>query len=152
MIRKKLLEDERKVKVRNPKKQLVSEEKWSEEKNWLVEIVREGEEREKESPIEEEGKPQPEVINVDKAMMLMVPGTRPIKPSVQPLPPPVGFIKKSYGPREGGEIFAVLLETATKIFNLVFKAGRNIVSMATPIIVLVEKGACRMDKIQALGF
>ena len=139
-----------KVKFRNPRKQLFSEEKWSEGTNW-VEIVCEGEKREMESLIEEEGQPQPEVINIDKAMMLMVPGTKPIKPTVKPSPPPVGFIKKSYGPREGGEIFAVLLETATKIFNLVSKAGRNIASMVTPITVLVEKRTCRMEKIQSVS-
>ena len=71
ILRKKLQEDERKIKDRNPKKQMVSEEKWSEGTSWM-EIIREGERREKEAEVEEEGKPQPEVLNVDKAMLLMV--------------------------------------------------------------------------------
>ena len=90
------------------------------------------------------------MVDVDKAMRIMVPGTRPIKPTVQPSPPPAGFVKRSYGPREGGETFDMLLETATRIFDLVSKAGRNIASMATPITVSVEKGASKMDKIQDL--
>ena len=82
----------------------------------------------------------------------MVPGTKPIKPTVRPRPPPGAYTRRSFGPREGGEIFTVLLKTATKIFKLVSKTGRNVASMATPITVLVGKMECRIDKIQSLGF
>ena len=117
-----------------------------------MEIIREGERREKEAEVEEEGKPQPEVLNVDKAMLLMVQGTKPITPTVKPRPPPAGYTRRSFEPREGGEIFTVLLKTATEIFKLVSKTGRNVASMATPITVLVGKRECRIDKIQSLGF
>ena len=45
MIQKQMMKDERKIKTRNSKKQLISEEKWSEGTNWS-DLVREGEERE----------------------------------------------------------------------------------------------------------
>ena len=150
MIQKQLMEDKTKIKTRNPKKQLISEEKWSQGTNW-ADLVREGQKREQESLIEEESKLQAEVVDVDKAMRIMVPGTKPITPTVHPSPDPAGFVKRSYGPREGGETFDVLLETATRIFDLVSKAGRNIASMATPITILVEKGVCKLDKLQNLG-
>ena len=83
MIGKKLQEDERRIKVRNPKKQMVSEEKWSEGTSWM-EIIQEGEKREKEVELEEEGKSQPRILNVDKALLLMIPGTDPIAPTIKP--------------------------------------------------------------------
>ena len=92
-----------------------------------------------------------ELVNIDKAMRIMVPGTEAIKPTVQPSPPTAGFVKKTYGPREGGKVFEELLKTSTKIFDLVSKAGRNIASMATSMTILVEKEACRMSKLQDLG-
>ena len=46
MIREKLLLDERKIRIRNPKKHVVSEEKWLEGTNWS-DIIQEGEKRDK---------------------------------------------------------------------------------------------------------
>ena len=91
------------------------------------------------------------MVDIDKALRIIVPGTEPIKPTVQPSPPPTGFVKRTYGPREGGKTFEVLLKTPTKIFDLVSKAGQNITSMATPITILVENGVCRINKLQDLG-
>ena len=95
--------------------------------------------------IEEESRLQTELVNTYKAMRIMVPGTEAIKPTVHPSPPPAVFVKRTYGPREGGKIFEELLKTSTKIFDLVSKAGRNIASMATSMTILVEKEACRMS-------
>ena len=46
VIQKCLDEDEREIKSRDPKRKVISEEKWGEGENWK-EIIREGEEREK---------------------------------------------------------------------------------------------------------
>ena len=100
---------------------------------------------------EEESRIQEEMVNTDKAMRIMVPGTEAIKPAVQSSPLPAGFIKRIYGPRQVGQIFEELLKTSTKIFDLVSKAGRNIASMASSMTILVEKEACRMGKLQDLG-
>ena len=51
--------------------------------------------------LEEESRVQAELVNTDKAMRIMVPGTEAIKPAVQPSPLPAGFIKRIYGPRQG---------------------------------------------------
>ena len=78
--------------------------------------------------IEEERKVQEEMVDTDKAMRIMVPGTEIIKPVVPPSPLPAGFVKKVYGPKQGGPIFEELLRTSTKIFDLVSESGRNIAS------------------------
>ena len=104
-----------------------------------MEIIQEGEKREKDVKLEEEGKSPPRILNVDKALLLMILGTEPIAPTIKPRPPTEGYIRRLFGPRDGGEIFAVLLKTATEIFKLVSMAGRNVASMATPITVLAEK-------------
>ena len=83
---------------------MISEEKWSEGTNWS-DLVREGEEREQVCLIEEESRIQEEMVNTDKAMRIMVPGTEAIKPAVQLSPLPAGLIKRIYGPRQGGQIF-----------------------------------------------
>ena len=45
------------------------------------------------------------MVDTDKAMRIMVPGTEIIKPVVPPSPLPAGFVKKVYGPNQGGPIF-----------------------------------------------
>ena len=49
--------------------------------------------------MEEESKMQEEIVNTDKAMRIMVPGTEVIKPAVPSSPLPAGFIKRIYGPK-----------------------------------------------------
>ena len=84
----------------------------------------------------------------DKAMALQIPGTKPI---VKPKPPPEGYIRKSVEPSGGGELFETLLTTSTEIFRLVSNSGRNVVSMSTPITLLVEEGECDVNKLGELG-
>ena len=55
MIQKQLMKDERKIKTRNSKKQLILEEKWSQGTNW-GDLVCEGEKREQVCLKEEEGR------------------------------------------------------------------------------------------------
>ena len=45
--------------------------------------------------IEEERKIQEEMVDTDKAMRIMVPGTEIIKPVVPPSPLPAGFLNQS---------------------------------------------------------
>ena len=91
------------------------------------------------------------MLEIDKAFTLLVPRTEPSEPVVKPKPPPEGYTRKLVGPREGGELFETLLTTATDIFELVARAGRNVVSMATPITLLAEHGECDVDKLKVLG-
>ena len=67
IIHKQMLKDERKIQNRNPKKKLISEEKWSEGTNWS-DLVREGAEREQVCLMEEERKVQEEKTDTDKAL------------------------------------------------------------------------------------
>ena len=81
VIEQNLRMDERNVKLRNPKRHPLSEEKWGEGTTW-EEIIKEGKDREKELTLK---RPEPE-----KAMILQVPGSKPSKPIVKKKPPPVG--------------------------------------------------------------
>ena len=101
--------------------------------------------------MEEERKVQEEIIDTDKALRIMVPGTEVIKPVVPPSPLPAGFLKKVYGPKQGGPIFEELLRTSTKIYDLVSESGRNIASMVSSMTILVEKEACEIEKVRDLG-
>ena len=87
----------------------------------------------------------------DKAMALQIPGTKPLEPIVKPKPPPAGYIRKSVEPSGGGELFETLLTTSTEIFKLVSNSGRNVVSMSTPITLLVEEGECDVNKLGEFG-
>ena len=87
----------------------------------------------------------------DKAMALQIPGTKPLEPIIKPKPPPTGYVRKSVEPSGGGELFETLLTTSTEIFKLVSEAGRNVVSMSTPITLLVEEGECDVNKLGELG-
>ena len=84
-------------------------------------------------------------------MLLLIPGTEPSAPTVKSKPLPDGYTRRLVGLREGSDLFRTLLRTATDIFELVSKAGRNVVSMATPITVLAEQGECKVDKLKLLG-
>ena len=53
IIKEKLLQDERKIRIRNPKKHVVSEEKWT-EGTTRQDIIQQGEKREKEVLMQEE--------------------------------------------------------------------------------------------------
>ena len=94
-----LLRDERKIKCRNPKRHVVSEEKWGEGTTWN-DILQEGREREKEMTLEER-KAKGEQ-SYDKAMVLQIPGTKPLKPIIKPKPPPKGYIRELVEPSEVG--------------------------------------------------
>ena len=142
------MRDERKIKRRNPKRHVVSEEKWGEGTTWN-DILQEGREREKEMTLEE--RKAKDEQKYDKAMALQIPGTKPLEPIVKPKPPPEGYIRKSVEPSGGGELFETLLTTSTEIFRLVSNSGRNVVSMSTPITLLVEEGECDVNKLGELG-
>ena len=87
----------------------------------------------------------------DKAMALQIPGTKPLEPIVRKKPPPAGYVRKSVEPNGGGELFETLLTTSTEIFKLVSEAGRNVVSMSTPITLMVEEKECNMERLAELG-
>ena len=131
-----MLKDERKIQDRNPKKKLISKEKWSKGTNWS-DLIQEGAEREQVCLMEEERKVQEGITDADKALRIMVPGTEVIKPVIPPSPLPTGFLKKTYGPKQGGPIFEELLKTSTKIYDLVSASGRNIASMVSSMTILV---------------
>ena len=59
-------------------------------------IIEEGEKREKEVKLEEERKSPTGILNVDKALLLMIPGTEPIAPIIKPKPPPEGYIRRFF--------------------------------------------------------
>ena len=69
-----LLRDERKIKYRNPKRHVLSEEKWGEGTTWN-DILQEGKERENEATLEKIK--SKDKIKVDKDMALQIPGTKP---------------------------------------------------------------------------
>ena len=94
---------------------------------------------------------QEEITDTDKALRIMVPGTEVIKPVIPPSPLPTGFLKKTYGPKQGGPIFEELLKTSTKIYDIVSESGRNIASMVSSMTILVEKEACEIENIREMG-
>ena len=71
------------------------------------------------------------MTETDKALRIMVPGTEVIKPVIPSSPLPIGFLKKTYGPKQGGPIFEELLKISTKIYDLVSESGRNVSSMVS---------------------
>ena len=75
----------------------------------------------------------------DKAMALQVPGIKPPKPIVKEKPPPIGYVRRLVEPNGGGELFETILKTTTEMLKLVSEAGRNVVSMSTPITLMVEE-------------
>ena len=128
IIEDNLLCDERNLKHRNPKRHVLSEEKWGEGSTWN-DILREGKEREKETTLE---KMKSKIgSRFDKAMALQIPGTKPLEPIVKKKPPPAGYVRKSVEPNGGGELFETLLTTSTEILKLVSETGRNVVSMSS---------------------
>ena len=141
--------DERKIQDRNPKRQLISEEKWSEGTNWN-DLVQEGAERELVYLAEEERKVKERESETDKALRIMVQGTEVIQPIIPPSPLPTCLCKKTYGPKQGGPIFEELLKTSTKVYDLVSASGRNIASMISSMTILVGKEACAIEKIRKM--
>ena len=112
-------------------------------------ILCEGKEREKEIALE---KMKSKIGNKsDKAMALQIPGTKPPEPIVKEKPPPAGYVRKLVEPNGGGELFETILTTSTEIFKLVSEAGRNVVSMSTPITLMVEETECNMERLAELG-
>ena len=101
--------------------------------------------------MEEEKKRTPQMLEIDKALTLLVPRTEPSEPVVKPKPPPEGYTRRLLGPREGSELFEILLTTATDIFELITRARSNVVSMATLITLLAEQGECEVDKLKLVG-
>ena len=87
--------------------------------------------------MEEEKKKTPQMLEIDKALTLLVPRTEPSEPVVKPKSPPEGYTRKLVGRREGGELFETMLTPGTDIFEL-----------ATPITLLAE---CEVDKLKLLG-
>ena len=150
VIQKCLEKDEREIKTRDPKRKVISEEKWGEGENWK-EIVKEGEEREKILLLQKENEGKVEEAMSDKMLPIMVPGTEPLEPVVttQSLPP--GFHKRTFGPKQGGPIFNELLRTSTQIHNLVNGAGRNIASMISSMTIQVDKEICEVKKLEKMG-
>ena len=138
VIQECLEKDERKIKTRDPKRKVISEEKWSEGDNWK-EIIKEGEDREKIFFLQKENEGKEGEAMSDKMLHIMVPGTEPLEPVVttQSLPP--GFHKRTFGPKQGGQVFNGLLKTSTQIHNLVNGAGRNIASMISSMTIQVDK-------------
>merc|ERR1712208_125407 len=78
VIQKCLEKDEREIKSRDPKRKVISEEKWGEGENWK-EIIREGEEREKVLLTHKESEEKIEEAIPDKMLHIMVPGTEPLE-------------------------------------------------------------------------
>ena len=150
VIQKCLEKDEREIKSRDPKRRVISEEKWGEGENWK-EIVKEGEEREKVLLIHKESEEKIEEAMPDKMLHIMVPGTEPLESVVttQSLPP--GLHKRTFGPKEGGPIFNELLKTSIEIHDLVNEAGRNIASMISSMTVQVDKNLCEPRKLERMG-
>ena len=101
IINDNLLRDKRKIKIRNPKRHVISEEKWAEGITW-EDILQEGKEREKEMLMEVN---TTQKLESDKALALLVSGTETLDPIVKPKPPPEGYTNKLVEPREGGELF-----------------------------------------------
>ena len=87
VIQKCMEKDERKIRDRDAKRKLISEEKWNEGDNWN-EIIKEGEDREKIFLLQRENEEKREALT-DKMLHIMVPGTEVLEPVVttQPLPP-----------------------------------------------------------------
>ena len=122
--------DERNLKLRSPKRHLLSEEKWGEGSTWN-DIICEGKEREKEMTLQ---KIRSTFGNkADKAMALQVPGIKPPEPIVKEKPPPVGYVRRLVEPNGGGELFETILKTFTEIFKLVSEAGRTLCQCQPPL-------------------
>ena len=121
MLKTALNEDERKIKTRFPKKSVFTEEKWQDTGRW-EEILKEG--------IQENNGFSEQV------KILFTPGSEPIKPPDEEPKLENGLTLATYGPREGGEIFEVLMATAVKAYEMVSAGGRNMSSMLTPITLM----------------
>ena len=142
--------DERKIQDRDPKRKLMSEEKWSEGTNWS-DLVKEGAERERVFITKREKEEKEREIMADRALQIMVPGTEAIKPVIPSHSLPTGFLKKTFGPKLGGPIFNELLSTSTQIHDLVNASGRNIASMISSMTIQVGKEGCDVEKLMKMG-
>ena len=54
-------------------------------------------------------------------------------------------------PNGGGEIFDTILKTSTEMFKLVSEASQNVVSMSTPITLMVDETECDLERLTELG-
>ena len=90
--------DERNLKLRSPKRHLLSEEKWGEGSTW-DDIISEGKDREKELALQTLSPKN--VTKSDKAMTLQVPGSEPSEPIIKEKPPPIGYVRKLIEPNGG---------------------------------------------------
>ena len=103
--------DERNLKLRSPKRHLLSEEKWGEGSTWN-DIIREGKDREKELALQNLN---PRIVTKsDKTMTLQVPGSEPSEPIIKEKPPPIGYVRRLVEPNGGGEIFDSILKHPLK--------------------------------------
>ena len=87
----------------------------------------------------------------DKMLYIMVPGTEVLEPVIPPQPLPLGFHKRTFGPKQGGPIFDELLRISTQIHNLVNGAGRNIASMVSSMTIQMDKERCEVEKLKKMG-
>ena len=91
IIEENLKLDERNLKLRSPKRHLLSEEKWGEGSTW-DDIISEGKDRVRELALKT---PSPKnVTKSDKAMTLQVPGSEPSEPIVKEKPPPISYVRR----------------------------------------------------------
>ena len=74
-----------------------------------------------------------------------------IEPVIPPQPLPAGFHKRTYGPKQGGPIFDVLLKTSTQMHDLVNASGRNIASIISSMTIQVGKETCEVEKLRKMG-
>ena len=110
VIQEHIERDERKIQNKDSKKKQISEEKWSEGTNWN-DIVKKGAKREIVFIEKGEKEQNKREAMADKALQIMVPGTKVIEPVIPPQPLPASFHKKTYGPKKGGPISDELLKT-----------------------------------------
>ena len=91
IIEENLKLDERNLKLRSPKRHLLSEERWGEASTW-DDIISEGKDRKKELALQTL-RPK-NVTKPDKAMTLQVPGSEPSEPIIKEKPPPNGYVRR----------------------------------------------------------
>ena len=134
ILKETLEADERNIKSRNPKKNVFSQQKWENTGRW-EQILQEGAVRHENYE--------------EQVRMLYTPDTEPAGNIETELP--AGMVRVTYGPKEGGVMFRELINTATRAFQKLESAGRNMSSMITPITVMGSIKSADMDLARSLN-
>ena len=123
--------DGRGIKEENPRKSIFSTRKWAQTERW-EEILEEGKKR----------------CDLGDSVRLIHEPNLLKKSEFNSVVE--GWKKLTVGPVNGGELFRKLISTATEVFSIVSKKGRNMSSMITPITILGDSTKVDVELAKSL--